>query len=187
MRTSLEESGWCQRERWFNLPVLCSGMVGFGQQRILGPAGKEHPSPLFPRRQSARYWSLSSWRSWINNRICHQYFYTSPTAGEGRGGGGCSFPAGPIILRWPKPTTPIHRTGKLNHLSFRHHPLSSKDVLTISSSILSTTRLGELYFIWHRLVLEWWVLKVNPILLKATNFPMIYPFLHSLSCTSFNQ
>ena len=29
MRTSLEESGWCQRERWFNLPVLCSGMVGF--------------------------------------------------------------------------------------------------------------------------------------------------------------
>ena len=27
-RTSLEESGWCQRERWFKLPVLCSGMVG---------------------------------------------------------------------------------------------------------------------------------------------------------------
>ena len=28
-RTSLEESGWRQRERWFKLPVLCSGMVGF--------------------------------------------------------------------------------------------------------------------------------------------------------------
>ena len=49
-RTSLEESGWRQRERWFKLPVLCSGMVGFGfgQQRIFGAAGKEHPSPPLP-------------------------------------------------------------------------------------------------------------------------------------------
>ena len=72
-------------------------------------------------------------------------FSTSPTAGEGRGGEGCSFPAVPKIRRWPKPTIPLHRTGNLNHLSLWRHPLSSKDVLSISSSILSTTRCGDLY------------------------------------------
>ena len=46
--TSLEESGWFQRERSFKLPVLCRGMVGFGQRRIFGTAGKEHPSPPLP-------------------------------------------------------------------------------------------------------------------------------------------
>ena len=49
--TSLEESGWFQRENYFKLPVLCCGIVGFVQRRIFG------------------------------------------TAGEGRGGEGCSFPA----------------------------------------------------------------------------------------------
>ena len=44
------------------------------------------------------------------------------------------------------PTIPLHRTGNLNHLSLWHHPLSSKNVLSISSSILSTTRCGELYY-----------------------------------------
>ena len=75
-------------------------------------------------------------------------FSTSPTAGEGRGGEGCSFPAAPKIRCWPKPkpTIPLHRTGNLNHLSLWHHPLSSKNVLSISSSILSTTRCGELYY-----------------------------------------
>ena len=46
--TSLEESGWFQRERSFKLPVLCRGMVGFGQRRIFGTVGKEHPSPPLP-------------------------------------------------------------------------------------------------------------------------------------------
>ena len=49
---------------------------------------------------------------------------------RGKRGEGCSFPAGPKIRCWPKPTIPLHRTGKLNHLSLWHHPLSSKDVLT---------------------------------------------------------
>ena len=57
-----------------------------------------------------------------------------------------SFPAAPKIRRWPKLTIPLHRTGNLNHLSLWHHPLSSKNVLSISSSILSTTRCGELYY-----------------------------------------
>ena len=34
--------------RSFKLPVLCSGMVGFGQRRILGTVGKEHSSPPLP-------------------------------------------------------------------------------------------------------------------------------------------
>ena len=46
--TSLEESGWFQRERSFKLPVLCRGMVSFGQRRIFGTAEKEHPSPPLP-------------------------------------------------------------------------------------------------------------------------------------------
>ena len=46
--TSLEESGWFQWERSFKLPVLCRGMVGFGQRRIFGTAGKGHPSPPLP-------------------------------------------------------------------------------------------------------------------------------------------
>ena len=72
-------------------------------------------------------------------------FSTSPTAGEGRGGEGCSFPTVPKIRRWPKPTIPRHRTGNLKDLSLWNHPLSSKDVPSISSSILSTTRCSELY------------------------------------------
>ena len=27
VKTPLEEIGWCLNERWFNLPVLCSGLV----------------------------------------------------------------------------------------------------------------------------------------------------------------
>ena len=39
---------------------------------------------------------------------------------------------------------PYHYTEQV--ISLWHHPLSSKNVLSISSSILSTTRCGELYY-----------------------------------------
>ena len=44
----LVESVWGQKQSWSFMYLLCSGMVGFGLQRNLGTAGKEHPSPPLP-------------------------------------------------------------------------------------------------------------------------------------------
>ena len=75
--TSLEESGWFQRERSFKLPVLCRGMVGFGQRRIFGTAGKEHPSPPLPSPAVGEVLKPVELQLEVMdyNRICHQYFF----------------------------------------------------------------------------------------------------------------
>ena len=47
--TSLEESGWFQRERSFKLPVLCRGMVGFGTTSAGVARDSTLPTPLKSR------------------------------------------------------------------------------------------------------------------------------------------
>ena len=71
--------------------------------------------------------------------------YASPTFGGGRGGEGCSFSAVPKFCRIPKPTIPLHSKFINDQLCFWHHTFSTNSSSTISSSILSTTRRGELY------------------------------------------
>ena len=48
MELLLVENVWCQKQSWFFMHLLCSGMVGFSLRRSFRTAGKEHPSPLFP-------------------------------------------------------------------------------------------------------------------------------------------
>ena len=62
-------------------------------------------------------------------------------------GGLCrSVPAVPNFCRRPKPTIPLHSKCIKDQLCFWHHAFSTNRSPTISSSIQSTTRRGELYF-----------------------------------------
>ena len=61
-------------------------------------------------------------------------------------GGLChSVPAVPNFCRRPKPTIPLHSKCIKDQLCFWHHAFSTNRSPTISSSIQSTTRRGELY------------------------------------------
>ena len=61
-------------------------------------------------------------------------------------GGLCrSVPAVPNFRRRPKPTIPLHSKCIKDQLCFWHHAFSTNRSPTISSSIQSTTRRGELY------------------------------------------
>ena len=61
-------------------------------------------------------------------------------------GGLCrSVPAVPNFRRRPKPTIPLHSKCIKDQLCFWHHAFSTNRSPTISSSIQSSTRRGELY------------------------------------------
>ena len=132
--------------------LLCSGMVGFGLRRNLGTTEKEHPSPTLPPPKVGEvllfYFSQTASR-WFLSLSLMKSASTSPTIGGGRGGEGCSFSAVPKFRRRPKPTIPLHSKFINDQLCFWHHTFSTNSSSTISSSILSTTRRGELYkLIW---------------------------------------
>ena len=144
----LVENVWCQKQSWSFMNLLCSGMVGFGLRRNLGTVEKEHPSapPLPPPMvgevlalfisESERYHLLAVWLKYNNS--------TSPTFGGGRVGVGCSFSVVPKFRRRLKPTIPLHSKYINDQLCFWHHTFSTNNSSAISSSILSTTRRGEL-------------------------------------------
>ena len=146
----LVENVWCQKQSWSFMNLLCSGMVGFGLRRNLGTTEKEHPSPTLPPPKVGEvllfYISQTASR-WFLSLSLMKSASTFPTIGDGggRGGEGCSFSAVPKFRRRPKPTIPLHSKFINNQLFFWHHTFSKNSSSTISSSILSTTRRGELY------------------------------------------
>ena len=114
---------------------------------IWGQLKKSTPPPLFPLRRSERYCCSTSVRPQADGSF-HFHWWRAPVPlrpSEGEEGGGCSFSAVPKFRRRPTPTIPLHSKFINDQLCFWHHTFSTNSSSTISSSILSTTRRGELY------------------------------------------
>ena len=112
------------------------------------PAEKEHPSPLFPLRWSERYWRSSSVKVkgtiGLRSDWCRTTVPLRPWEGE-EWGRGALFQLSPNFAIDKKPTLPLHSIFINDQLCFWHQTFSTNSSSTISSSILSTTRRGELY------------------------------------------
>ena len=128
--------------------TLMQNITNVNVELIRQPKGQNWPTvpPSPPPKVGgvlALYISRTTSR-WFLSLSLMKSASTSPTIGGGRVGEGCSFSVVPKFRRRPKPTIPLHSKFINDQLCFWHHTLSTNSSSTISSSILSTTRRGEL-------------------------------------------